>query len=127
MITDREERTELAQNLTHALAGWSLSKADQLRLLGMQPRNTRVIDRLAAGHPLPDSPDLIDRARLLIGIARTIAERHPDDDELRATWMTKPLHELRGRSPGAYIHHKGFLGLVEVTGILGVTRHLYRR
>lgn len=110
----REERVVLARDITRLLRSWKLTKADQLRLLGMDPRNHRALNRFASGHPLSAAPDILARACNLLCIRDCVDAFHPNDRRAKASWMTSKLPALLNRSPFDVINDGGFIALLQL-------------
>jgi hypothetical protein len=93
-VHDPETRLALAEAVLGVLDGWGVAPAKQAELLGLAD-----IAPLIPGAPLPDDPDVLERAGHLLGIERALKRRHPDDPAARHAWLMFPAAELGGQPP----------------------------
>lgn len=89
-----EGRRALAEVLLAMFARWGLVETKQAELLGLPHMNA-----LQEGAPLPDQPQVLERAGQLLAIDRALARCFPDDRVLRDEWVVFPNSALGGRSP----------------------------
>lgn len=115
------QRARIAPAIVRLLSLWSLTKADQLQLLGFSPRRYTTLSRLAAGRPFPDNRDQLERASHLLGIYKSLRTLYPENLEMVFGWMTFRNGALGGCIPLEFVKAKGLVGL------LLVRTHLERR
>lgn len=92
------ERIELAQQIVVVFAHWRLTNIEQLLALGLRPRSIATLTAYAAGRPLGNKIDRIDRAQRLIDIHRLLHKFCPDEAKADK-WMTEPNAALDGKRP----------------------------
>lgn len=96
-----EARKALAEVVVEVLASWRLSPDEQAALLGvpdMAPYH--------AGEPLPDDPDVLERAGELLALERALRDFFAEQPELGGEWLRLPSRLLGDRSPLAVIRKK---------------------
>lgn len=108
------KRRKLTSGVMHFLNRCSLSKSDQLRVLGFSPRNYAAWTRFACGTPIPPSPDLVQRAVLLRRIQRSLTTA----SKLESNYLVTPSCYFCGRTPVEVIVHEGIAGLLRVSALL---------
>ena len=91
-VRNPETRQALAEAAFGVLAGWGVAPSIQAELLGLTAP-------LSQGEPLPDDPDVLERAGHLLGIERALKRRYPDDPAARHAWLMLPVPELGGQPP----------------------------
>jgi hypothetical protein len=115
------QRARIAPAIVRLLSLWTLTKADQLQLLGFPPRHYATLSRLAAGRPFPDNRDQLERASHLLGIYKALRTLYPENPEMVSGWMTFRNGAFGGNKPIEFVKAKGLVGL------LLVRVHLERR
>ncbi|SCZ64153.1 DUF2384 domain-containing protein [Thiohalomonas denitrificans] len=98
-------RQGLAAVVVALLLRWGLSPDKQAELLDVTD-----IGPFRDGGPLPDDPDVLERAGHLVAIERALQWLYPDDRVMRDHWISFRNEELGGLSPLAVMlrDHKGF-------------------
>ncbi len=78
-----ETLAALADAALAVLGDWGVAPAKQVELLGLAAPQI-------PGRPLPDDPDVLERAGHLLGIERALKRRDPDDPAARHAWLMLP-------------------------------------
>ena len=120
-LASRHARARLAAMVTRLLDHWSLSAAEQAAVLGLSGGSRSTLARYRGGEPLADSRDLLDRARHLLGIHKSLRLLFPHDRDLAYRWMTQPNRRLGARPIDVVVEH-GFEGLLAVRRYLDFQR-----
>ena len=108
----------MALAVTRVLGCWQLTKADQLRMLGLDPRDHRALNRLIAGSPLPEKRDLIDRVDLIMSMYGSLEAICPNDVRAQARWIKGPNASFRDYAPFDVIERGGMSGLIRIARYL---------
>ena len=111
LAMDAEQRARIAPSIVRLLSLWTLTKADQLQLLGFSPRRYATLSRFAAGRPFPDNRDQLERASHLFGIHRALKTLYPENPEMVAGWMVFRNGAFGGKTPLEVVKDKGLIGL----------------
>jgi transcriptional regulator with XRE-family HTH domain len=120
-LATRHARARLAAMVTRLLDHWSLSAAEQAAVLGLSGGSRSTLARYRSGEPLADSRDLLDRARHLLGIHKSLRLLFPHDRDLAYRWMTQPNRRLGARPIDLVVEH-GFEGLLAIRRYLDFQR-----
>lgn len=120
-LASRHARARLAAMVARLLDHWSLTPAEQAEVLGLSAGSRSTLARYRAGEPFADSRDLLDRARHLLGIHKSLRLLFPHDRDLAYRWMTAPNRRLGARPVDIVIGH-GFEGLLAVRRYLDFQR-----
>ncbi|MBV5349290.1 hypothetical protein JZU61_06535 [bacterium] len=94
----RSERIELAKQIVAVFADWRLTKTEQLLALGLRPRSIATLRAYAAGGPIGNKIDRIDRVQRLIDIHRLL-HKFCFDQKKADQWMTEVNVGLGGKRP----------------------------
>lgn len=89
-----EARKAVAETLLALFQRWGLHEAKQAELLAVDD-----ISPLRRGDPLPERPETLERAGLILAIDRALQRLYPDDSLLRDGWVVFPNSAFGGLSP----------------------------
>lgn len=120
-LATRTARGRLAAMVTRLLEHWNLTAAEQAAVLGLSGGSRSTVARYRSGEPLADNRDLIDRAKHLLGIHKSLRLLFAHDRDLAYRWMTQPNRRLGARPVDLVIEH-GFEGLLAVRRYLDFQR-----
>jgi hypothetical protein len=120
-FASRHARARLAAMVVRLLDHWQLAPGEQAAMLGLSGGSRSTLARYRAGEPLADSRDLLDRARHLLGIHKSLRLLFPHDRDLAYRWMTTPNRRLGGRPVDLVLAH-GFEGLLALRRYLDFQR-----
>jgi len=120
-LASRHARARLAAMVVRLLDHWQLSPGEQAEVLGLSPASRSTLARYRAGEPLADSRDLLDRARHLLGIHKSLRLLFPHDRDLAYRWMTTPNRRV-GARPVDLVRAHGFEGLLALRRYLDFQR-----
>jgi hypothetical protein len=120
-LATRHARARLAAMVTRLLVHWNLSAAEQAAVLGLSGGSRSTLARYRSGEPLADNRDLLDRAKHLLGIHKSLRLLFPHDRDLAYRWMTQPNRRLGARPIDVVVEH-GFEGLLAVRRYLDFQR-----
>ncbi|HEY1325568.1 MAG TPA: MbcA/ParS/Xre antitoxin family protein [Casimicrobiaceae bacterium] len=120
-LASRHARGRLAAMVTRLLDHWSLSAPEQAAVLGLSGGSRSTLARYRSGEPLADNRDLLDRARHLLGIHKSLRLLFSHDRDLAYRWMTQPNRRLGARPIDLVVEH-GFEGLLAVRRYLDFQR-----
>lgn len=120
---DLTDRTQLSSSVMDILTDWKLTADEQLALLGL-PEGTRPreLTRLRNGAPLPNDDTVIERARHLMGIQRSLHLVFPRNHKMSAFWLKNRNRTLKGR-PIAIMLNDGVDGMERVWRSLDCTKN----
>lgn len=79
----RSERVELAKQIVAVFTAWQLTKVEQLLALGLRPRSRAILKAYAAGGPVGNRVDMLDRVRRLIDIHRLLNKLCRDKEKAK--------------------------------------------
>jgi len=97
-IKDAESRRALAVAVLALFASWQHHEVNQAALLGM-----RDISGLRNGEPLPEDPEVMERAGHLLAIGRALRKAFPKQLSIRTHWVSSPHAKLFGATPLQYM------------------------
>lgn len=112
------QRSALAKMVVRLFEHWQLDSATALALLGHSENARTTLKRYAAGAPLADARDLMDRVGNLMGIHKSLRILFPHNRDLAYAWPTAPNRALGGRRPVDVAREHGLPGLIAVRGYL---------
>ncbi len=121
---NEEERIELGRILVNLLEDWKLRPEDQLRLLGLEEMaKPRHLAQFQSGKPLPETPDLAERARRLLGIQHALQQNNPANPGHAFLWLHNRNKYFPDRAPIEVMLDDGVDGLQYVWTRLDCTQH----
>jgi hypothetical protein len=97
-LKDAESRHALAVAVLALFASWKLHEVNQAALLGM-----RDISGLRNGEPLPEDPEVMERAGHLLAIGRALRRAFPNQLSQRTDWISTSHEKLFGATPLQYL------------------------
>jgi len=111
-----EEMVTLSKAVMQYIDSWSLSNAEIISILGLDPETrTRHLQFFRNGDkPLPQETETMQRIDHIVGIADALRTTFPFSDKMRLLWLRKPHRRFRKNTPLAVIMEKGLNGLMKV-------------
>jgi hypothetical protein len=115
----QEELGQLAKALMHLFDQWDLDLEQRVKLLDL-PEDTkaRTLTRYRNGEVLPDSGDLLLRAKYLLGIQHSLETMLPMNTAIVHAWPTTENSSLQNRSPLDIMLERGIDGMKQVYDLL---------
>lgn len=118
-----QERLRLTQRTIDALEDWRIAPELQIELMGL-PENTRprALKRYRDGmQALPDDPDVLERARHIIGINESLVRIHPMNHRAGFLWLNNRSKYFPEEPPIVVMCREGLTGLHRVWANLDCT------
>lgn len=110
-----QERLQLAKLAVTVLADWQVEAADQIALLALKGKvRNREMKRYGDDRPLPDDPEVIERAAHLLGIADALRTTFPRNKAMAGVWMHRANRRFQDRTPLRKMLEDGMRGIVDV-------------
>lgn len=110
-----QKRLALTNVIMDILNNWRVKAADQIKILDLpKGTRTRYLRRYHENTPLPDEPNVMERAEHLIGIADALRTAYPLNYEMGAYWINTPNRRFENRPPLEIIIKGGLDGLMSV-------------
>ncbi len=118
-----EERLLLTQAVMALLNDWGMPAKEMLILLAMpQEIKPRTLGRYLDGHtPLPDLPEVLERARFLLRIGEALRTSFPTSPDMRRRWMKQANRRFDQTSPLGVMVQGGEQGMMAVLAQLDCT------
>ncbi|GAB3273063.1 MbcA/ParS/Xre antitoxin family protein [Parahaliea aestuarii] len=108
------EQARIIKMIMKLFDHWKLSTGEQLSLLGLPKENRRALVGYSNGQPLANDRDKLERARILLGIHKSLRLLFPHNRKLLYGWMTQPNEAFSGATPVQLIDESGLMGLYMV-------------
>lgn len=118
-VYSHDDRLALGQTVLCLLDDWGLNAEQQAAMLGLDVSDPVTVDVIGAGSPLPESGDVIERARHFLNISLTLNALHNYEAEWLKGWMVQGNEVLGGQTPFDFIHEYGTTGLAWLEDHLG--------
>jgi antitoxin Xre/MbcA/ParS-like protein len=112
------DRGKIRKMLIALLSHWGLSAEEQLSLLGLAQTNRAALAKYRDGRLLVNDRDKLDRAKILLGIHKSLRLLFPNNRELAYGWVSQPNQAFGGRSPIQLIDERGMMGMYMVRAYL---------
>lgn len=110
-----QERLSLAKITTGLLNRWNIPAKDQIALLDLPGKvRAREMKKYGEETPLPDVPEVIERAAHLLGIADALRTTYPLNDAMGGIWLHRTNRRFQDRSPLQKMLEEGLRGIIEV-------------
>lgn len=90
----REARHAVAELVLALFERWGLQEQTQGELLGVAD-----IAPYRSGAPLPDAPEVLERAGYLLALDRAVQRRYRSEPLMREGWVAVPSAQLEGAVP----------------------------
>ena len=114
-----EERSELARLMMDVFDEWGVEPAMCVSLLGLPAdTRTRTMLRYRNGQPLPETDELLLRARQLLEIQHSLRNAFPMNAAMAKYWISTENTRFANRTPLAVMLEEG------LPGIERIRRHL---
>ena len=114
-MEDQQQRLAFTHVIMNILDMWRISPTDQITLLHL-PKATRprALRRYHENTPLPDEPEIMQRAEHILGIAEALRTTYPHNLEMGARWMNMPNRRFDNQRPVDMLLQQGMEGFVSV-------------
>ncbi len=112
------ERRRLAKMVHQLFSHWRLDAASAAALLGLPSRARSTLSRYAAGAPLANQRDLLERVGNLLGIHKSLRLLFPQNRELVYRWMSTRNRALGDQRPVDIAREHGLPGLIALRAYL---------
>lgn len=110
-----QERLTLAKLATTVLADWQVAAVDQIQLLALKGRiRSRDMKRFGEDKPLPDDPEVLERAAHLLGIADALRTTFPRNKTMAGIWIRRANRRFQDRTPLCKMLEDGMRGIIDV-------------
>jgi hypothetical protein len=114
-----EERIALARVVMGIFEEWELEAHWQGALLGLESLKPRELERYRRGTAFPDGPEIIERARHVIGIHQALQRTFPNP-RMPSFWLYTRSRQLNG-VPMEIMVEEGLAGMNRVWHSLDCT------
>ena len=109
------ERADLARTLIYILEQWQIPEEDQIALMGLGEQiKARHLSRFKNGEALPNDPEVMERARHLVGIHEAIEYNNPANPRVGFLWLKNRNKYFTHRTPLQVMLEDGLPGLHHV-------------
>jgi uncharacterized protein (DUF2384 family) len=110
-----EDKGLIAGMIIQLLDNWSIDSANQITFLSLPEKTPlRAIRKYRQNTPFPESEELNEKIKHLIGIADALRTTFPRNAEMGSQWMNKPHRRFDGRTPINLMLEEGVKGFVTV-------------
>ena len=115
-----EEQVAVTRSVFLILRDWEVPPEAMRPLLGLDPSmKRREFNRYRLGSPLPDLPEVYQRALLLIDIENALHKMFPHSQLSANLWVTTPRVKFGNETPLNLMLRGGLEGIRTVSAILG--------
>lgn len=110
-----QERLTLAKLAISVMTDWQVTAGDQVKLLALKGKvRKREMQRYGEDKPLPDDPEVIERAAHLLGIADALRTTFPRNGAMGGVWMHRINRRFQDRTPLRKMLEDGMRGIIDV-------------
>jgi len=114
-----EQRVAVTRSVFLILGDWEVPPAVMPALLGLDPSiKRREFNRYRLGSPLPDLPEVYQRALLLIDIENALHKMFPHSQISANLWVTTPRAKFANETPLDLMLRRGLDGIRTVSALL---------
>jgi len=125
-ISDLAVRTQLTREVMATLQGWGVPAEAQRMLLGLPgDLRARKLNQFRSGQALPDEPEVLARAQLLIQIGNAVATLYPHNVSVANYWVTTENRFFGRRTPLDVMLEGGLAAMERVIAHLNGTTEWY--
>lgn len=109
-----EGRLRLGRMCAHIFKVWGLNQEEQQSIVfGVYSDNElKTLHNFAAGKELPDNPEILARAKLLVIIYCIVDLLYCENPDTVKSWVLTPDEALGGQTPYEVIENTGLRGLI---------------
>jgi len=98
--SDAALREQMTRSVMATLQGWGLSGDAQRMLLGLPAdMRARKMNQFRSGQALPDEPEVLLRAQLILQIGNAVASLFPHNLSVANYWITTQNRHFGQRTP----------------------------
>lgn len=110
-----DDQLQLTRAVMHALDDWKLDGEHILSVLAL-PDDIKVrhLAQFRKSRAFPDTPDVNERLRHILGIIDALATSYPTNPRMSLFWMTRVSKKFDDRSPIQVIVEDDLEGLVTI-------------
>jgi len=110
-----DSNIELTLAVMHALDDWKLDGEQILSVMAL-PDNIKVrhLAQFRKSRALPDTPEVNERLRHVIGIIDALSTSYPTNTRMSLFWMTRNSKKFQNRSPIQVIVEDDLEGLITI-------------
>jgi len=110
-----DHNIEVAQAVMHALDSWKLDGKHILSVMALPDKvKVRHLSQFRNTSAFPDTPEVNERVRHVIGIINALATSYPTNQSMSLFWMTRSSKKFNGRSPIQVIVEDDLEGLITI-------------
>ena len=114
-----EEQVAVTRSVFLIFREWEVPPAVMPVLLGLDPHiKRRELNRYRLGSPLPDLPEVYQRALLLIDIENALHKMFPHSQLSANLWVTTPRVKFGSETPLVLMLRRGLEGIRTVSAVL---------
>lgn len=114
-----DQRLAVTRSVFLILRDWEVPPEAMPALLGLSPDiKRRELNRYRLGTPLPDLPDVYQRALLLIDIENALHKMFPHSQISANLWVTTPRVKFGNETPLSLMLRRGLEGIRTVSAVL---------
>ncbi|MFK5894027.1 MAG: DUF2384 domain-containing protein [Pseudomonadota bacterium] len=120
--TQHLQKIELAMAIMATLDNWKLSGDEILNVLAL-PKKVKVrhLGQFRKENPLPDTPEVNERIRHIIGITKALRTSYPMNPHMAKFWLNQKTKRFNNQTPLQVITANGLEGLVDIRKHLDCT------
>lgn len=110
-----DHNIEITQSVMHILDDWKLDGKQILSIMAL-PEEVKVrhLSQFRNSNSFPDTPEVNERLRHLVGIIDALATSYPVNPKMSLFWMTRTSKKFQGRTPVQVIVEDGLEGLITI-------------
>ncbi|MBE9526192.1 MAG: hypothetical protein IME94_04375 [Proteobacteria bacterium] len=110
-----ENNIKLTQAVMHTLDEWKLDGEQILSIMSL-PENVKVrhLSKFRRTDAFPDTPEVTERFRHVIGIIDALATSYPTNPRMSIFWMARKSKKFKNRTPIQVIVEDKLEGLVTI-------------
>ena len=110
-----DHNIEVAQAVMHALDSWKLDGEQILSVMALPAKvKVRHLSQFRKSSAFPDTPEVNERIRHVIGIISALATSYPTNPTMSLFWMTRAGKKFNGRTPIQVIVEDNLEGLITI-------------
>jgi hypothetical protein len=110
-----ESKTVLVNMVFKLFGLWGLEPTDQLTLMGLDPAQTGLLDRLRSGEAnMQETGDTLERVGWLLSIHRELRTIFPRNRDLVYQWATAKNQRYGGKTPLEIMKQEGLMGIKRI-------------
>ena len=119
---EHSQKIELAMAIMTTLDNWKLSGEEILNVLALPDKiKVRHLGQFRKEHALPDTPEVNERIRHIIGISKALRTSYPMNPQMATFWLNQKTKRFKNQTPIQVITTSGLQGLVDIRKHLDCT------